>query len=102
VLPVCPMPVEHEATRRDPSLGLGYYRGPGLECGCEAAYDFVRRDQPERIPDRTVDPDLQRLPGLSRVSASLEATEVRNLRDFHVIVAVCIHRVRASWRAVRR
>ena len=102
MLPVCPMPVENEATRRDPSLGLGHDGRPCLECGCEAAYDFVRRDQPERIPDRTVDPDLQRFPGLSRVSSSLEAAEVRDLGDFHVIVGGCIHRVRASWRAVRR
>ena len=102
MLPVCPMPVENEATRRDPSLGLGHDRGPCLECGCEAAYDLVRRDQPERIPNRTVDPDLEWLPGLSPVSASLEAAEVRYFGDFHVIVVVRIHRVRASWRAVRR
>jgi hypothetical protein len=96
------MPVENEAIRGDPSLDLGHDGGPCIECGCEAAYDLVRGNQPKRILDRTVDPDLQRLPGLSRVSASLEAAEVHNLRDFHVIVAVCIHRVRASWRAVRR
>jgi len=102
MLAVCPMPVENQATSRDSSRSLGHDRGPCLERGFEAAYDLVRRDQPERIPDRTVDPDLQRLPGLSRVSTPLEAAEVRNLRDFHVIVAVCIHRVRASWRAVQR
>jgi hypothetical protein len=34
--------------------------------------------------------------------ALLEAAEVHYFGDFHVIVAVGIHRFRASWRAVRR
>ena len=93
--------VQNEAAGGDPARELGLDDGPRIPCGTERPDDLVRRDQPKRVTDGVVDPDLEPVweAGTRRPP---ETAEVDDLGVVKVIVVVRKHRVRASWRAMRR
>jgi hypothetical protein len=95
------VPVEDEVLRGHPALDLGKDGRPGLVRGRETPKDLVRRDQPERVPNRSVDDDAEAI-GRARSVHELGPAEVE-LDSFEIsVVVVRIHFVRASWRAMRR
>jgi len=93
--------VQDQASRRDAPGQLGLNDRPRVPSGRETADDLVRWDQSQLVRDRTVDLDLEPI-GEEGTGRPPKAAEVDDLGVLRVIDVVRRHRVRASWRAVRR
>ena len=89
-----PVPIQDEALCRDAAFDLGKDSRPGLPGRRETPKDLVGWDEPERVPNRSVDDDTEAVGRKGSVHEPGPA-EVE-LDSFEVSVVVRIHVVRAS------